>query len=295
MGKITSLIEFNGAVGNVVGYKGRDGRNVIRFKVHNPRNPQTTLQMRRRVSWANLVNLWAAITPYMHPSFNHKPAGQTDFNAFMSENVGISPVFLTKKQAHQQECVVSPIMVTNGELPTIGTSLVSGGKMKSTIVLGDLTIGAETTIANFSMAIIDNNPDFAEGDQITGLLVQQISVGTEGLPKANVIAQRVVLNTTDTRVLADVLEAESGSADAMFSNADGYLASKASVNGGACWIHSRMVNGETIVSTQNLSVNNNILSSYSSAAAQVAAMQSYGVKEKYLTPSSDKYAAAASL
>lgn len=295
MGKITSLIEFNGSVGNVVGYKGRDGRNVVRFKVHNPRNPQTTLQMRRRVSWANLVNLWAAITPYMHPSFNHKTAGQTDFNAFMSENVGISPVFLTKKQAHQQECVVSPIMVTDGELPTIGTSLVSGGKMKSTIAIGDLTIGAETTIANFSMAVLDYNPDFAEGDQITGLLVQQISVGTEGLPKATVIAQRVVLNTTDTRVLADVLEAESGSADAMFSNADGYIASKASVNGGACWIHSRMVNGETIVSTQNLSVNNSILSGYTSSAAQVAAMKSYGVNEKYLTPSSDKYAAAASL
>lgn len=295
MGKITSLIEFNGSVGNVVGYKGRDGRNVIRFKVHNPRNPQTTLQMRRRVSWANLVNLWASITPYMHPSFNHKPAGQTDFNAFMSENVGISPVFLTKKQAHQQECVVSPIMVTNGELPTIDTSLVSGGKLQSTIVLGDLTISAETTIANFSMAVLDNNPDFAEGDQITGLLVQQISVGTEGLPKANVIAQRVVLDTTDTRVLADVLEAESGSEDAMFSSSNGYLASKASVNGGACWIHSRMVNGETIVSTQNLSVNNTILSSYTSAAAQVAAMKSYGVTEKYLTPSSNKYAAAASL
>ena len=295
MGKITSLIEFNGSVGNVVGYKGRDGRNVIRFKVHNPRNPQTTMQMRRRVSWANLVNLWAAITPYMHPSFNHKPEGQTDFNAYMSENVGISPVFLTKKQAHRQECVVSPIMVTNGELPTINTSLVSGSKLKSTIVTGDLTITAETTIANLSMAILENNPEFEAGDQITGLLVQQISVGTEGIPKVTVIAQRVVLDTTDTRVLADVLEAESGSADAMFSSADGYLASKASVNGGACWIHSRMVNGETIVSTQTLSVNNNVLASYTSAAAQVAAMKSYGVNEKYLTPSSNKYAAAASL
>lgn len=295
MGKITSLIEFNGTVGNLVGYRGRDGRNVVRFKVHNPRNPQTTLQMRRRVSWANLVNLWAAITPYMHPSFNHKPTGQTDFNAFMSENVGISPVFLTKKQAHQQECVVSPIMVTDGELPTIGTSLVSGGKLQSTIVLGDLVIGAETTIAAFSTAILAENPDFAEGDQITGLLVKQISVGTEGLPKVEVIAQRVVLDTTDTRVLADVLAAESGSADAMFSAVEGYLASKASVNGGACWIHSRMVGGETIVSTQNLSVNNNILASYSSAAAQVAAMKSYGVNEKYLTPSSNRYTAPASI
>lgn len=295
MGKITSLIEFNGTVGNVVGYKGRDGRNVIRFKVHDPRNPQTTLQMRRRVSWANLVNLWAAITPYMHPSFNHKPAGQTDFNAFMSENVGINPVFLTKKQAHRQDCVVSPIMVTDGELPTIEADLVSGGKLQSTIVLGDLVIGAETTIAAFSTAILAENPDFAEGDQITGLLVKQISVGTEGLPKVEVVAQRVVLDTTDTRVLSTVLQAESGSADAMFSAVEGYLASKASVNGGGCWIHSRMVNGETIVSTQYLSVNNSILSDYTSAAAQVAAMKSYGVNEKYLTPSSNKYTAAASL
>lgn len=295
MGKITSLIEFNGSVGNVVGYKGRDGRNVIRFKVHNPRNPQTILQMRRRVSWANLVNLWAAITPYMHPSFNHKPAGQTDFNAFMSENVGISPVFLTKKQAHQQYCVVSGIMVTNGELPTISSSLVAGGRTASNIAVGDLTIDAETTIGNFSKAVIDNNPDFAEGDQITGLLVKQITVGTDGTPKAEVIAQRVVLNSSDTRVLADVLTAESGSADAMFSSANGYLSSKASVNGGACWIHSRMVNGETIVSTQTLDINNNLLSTYTSADAQKAAMKSYGVTEKYLTPSSNKYAAAASL
>lgn len=295
MGKITSLIEFNGSVGNVVGYKGRDGRNVIRFKVHDPRNPQTTLQMRRRVSWANLVNLWAAITPYMHPSFNLKPAGQTDFNAFMSENVGINPVFLTKKLAHQQACVVSGIMVTNGELPTIGSSLVAGGRSASTIAIGDLTITAETTIGNLSTAILDNNPDFAAGDQVTGLLVKQITQGTEGLPKVEVIAQRVVLDTTDTRVLADVLEAESGSADALFSSSNGFLSSKASVNGGCCWIHSRMVNGETKVSTQTLDVNNTLLENYTTAAAQVAAMQSYGVNEKYLTPSSNKYAAAASI
>lgn len=293
MGKITSLIEFNGTVGNLVGYRGRDGRNVVRFKVHDPRNPQTTLQMRRRVSWANLVNLWAAITPYMHPSFNHKPAGQTDFNAFMAENVGLNPVFLTKKQARQQFCIASPIKVTDGDIPSVSVSMVSGGKFKSSIAIGSGTIDAETTIGGLSHNILEENPWMQAGDQITGLMVTQKTDAVTGKDYVEVLAQKFILDESNYDRLYDELEDESGDADAMFSSVDGCIATKASVNGGVCWIVSRIVGGETKVSSQTLVVNNNILSTYTSGTAQQKAMNTYGVNDSYLTPTGNEYSAAA--
>lgn len=291
MGKITSLIEFNGSVGNLVGYKGRDGRNIVRHKIANPRNAQSILQMRRRVAWANLVNIWGAVTQYMHPSFNNKPDGMTDFNAFMSANVDVSPVFLAKSEARKGYCIVSPVMLTDGELDPISVAMVSGGKMRSGLSVGDLVIDSETTIGAFSRAIMQNNLGWENGDQLTGVAVYQMSADAQGTPRVSVIAQRVILDSASNDLLQDTLEADSGSADAMFSVTDGYLASKSTVNGGCCWIHSRRENGKTIVSAQSLVVNNNILSDFTTADAQKAAMKSYGVKATYLTPVGNEYAA----
>lgn len=292
MGKITSLIEFNGSVGNLVGYRGRDGRNVVRFKVHNPRNPKTTLQMRRRVSWANLVSLWSAITPYMHPSFNRKPQGQTDFNAYMADNVDISPVYLTKKQARANYVIAAPVRITDGDLAPISVTLVSGGKASSDIDLTGLEYTAETTIGMFSHYVLQNNPQFKAGDQITGIFVKQVSVGSDNTPKVEVIAQRIVLDESNYDTMQETLEYETGSANAMFDVVNNKLASGVQIQGMCAWIHSRVEDGETKVSTQALVGSNNILSTYTSAAAQLSAMQSYGVNEKYLSPVGNKYSAS---
>lgn len=290
MGKITSLIEFKGAVGNLVGYKGKDGRNVIRKRTWDVKNAKSVLQMRRRVQWANLVNVWKAIAPYMEPSFENKTAGQSDYNAYVQANVDNGTcVYLTKQDSRQGVTVVAPYILCRGTLPEIPLSLVSGGKMKSNIAVGNQTLDAETTRGNLSYAILNNNPDFQVGDQLAYVIVNQISVGTEGIPRTEVKAGRFILdpNATD-RIYDTISENDLGIAD-------GYLASKASINGGMVFIHSRKVDGKTIVSNAQLTVSNNILSSYTSGTAQTTAMVSYGVKDgNYLTPTGNEYTPAGS-
>lgn len=285
MGKITSLIEFHGSVGNLTGYRGRDGRNVIRQKIYNPRNAKTPLQMRRRVAWGNLVNLWALIMNFMKPSFTNKAKGQTDYNAFMKANVDANPVYLTKKEVAKGGVVVSPVVVTSGVLPAIGASLVNGGKIQSSLALGDLELSSETTVGAFSHAIIENNEGWQNGDQLSALLVlQQQYDAAAGAVRAKATFASVILDETSYTLLYDEVS------DAGFSASQGFLATKSAVNGGVAWIQSRKVDGETQVSSQSLTVNNNILSDYTSKAAQDAAIASYGGQSVApLTPTGNQY------
>ena len=289
MGKITSLIEIKGKVGNLVGYTGKDGHNVVRKHNWSPKNAKSTLQMRRRTAWANLVNMWKAIAPYMVPSFEGKPQAQSDYNAFMQANIDIDPVFLKKKEARMGVCVAAPVTLCSGSLSPVSVSLMSGGKMRSDIALGDLTIDNETTVSAFSKAVINNNPAYEEGDQITGLLVNQVLEGENQIPRVQVNCTKIVLDNTSNALLLEEVSID------CFKSSDGYLSTNSTVNGGVAWVHSRIVDGKTVVSPAQLVVNNSLLDTYQSATAQNEAMASYGCKgSRYLTPGSKRYVAGAS-
>ena len=61
------------------------GKTVVREKVERKAVPtRTRRQMRRRVVWANLVNLYRAFSGTLHPSFENKERGRSDYNEFMS-------------------------------------------------------------------------------------------------------------------------------------------------------------------------------------------------------------------
>ena len=288
MAKITSMIEFVGSAGNMTGYKGRDGRNVIRKRTWNRRNPKTPLQMRRRVQWPNLVQSWKAVLPYMQPSFENKPAGQTDFNAFMQANLDQNCVFLTSQDNRLGVCVAAPYIITRGSLPEVVISTVSGGKVASDIALGDLTITADTTVSAFATAVVNNNTRFAYGDQISFILMTQTVVGENHVPKVNVTFEKVVLDRSNLSKLLTVTGSDKG-----FSVSNGYLGTKASLNGACAYIHSRLQDGKTLVSPAQFTVNNNMLETYSSREAQLAAIKSYkGAAAKPLTPLTDEYLAA---
>ena len=245
---------------------------------------RSTKQMIRRMGWANIVAMWGSFTGNLKPSFERKGIRHSDFNAFMATNLDITNVYLKREEVRHNACVAAPYTMSQGSLPTIGVTMQNGGKMKSDISLGDLVIDSETTVGNFSKAVLDNNRDFVEGDQIIGFLVQQLSADENGTPKVRIEAGRVRLRVNSTRKLLDVVS------ETMFSTMDGYLATKTSVNGGVAWIHSRIEKGKTKVSTQRLTVNNNVLSDYTSVSARTAAIESYGGvnKQDYLTPYDDE-------
>lgn len=272
MGKIRSLVEFDGKVGNLVGSKGKDGSYTLRKYQPQVRDARSASQMKYRVCWANMVHLWRSMNGEDRPSFQVKKTGWSDFNAFISANRNRCMVALTKQEAASGACVVAPYQLSVGELPEITTSSVAGGKMVTNIALGDLTISSSTTISSFSKAVINNNPGFEEGDRICGFLLKQELSGVNELPKCTAVIAGITLQKENNENLLDYVD------EAIFSANDGYLGSKSSVNGGICYIHSRKDgNGNILVSDATLAVNNMLLESYMNNSSQMAkAIKSYG-------------------
>ena len=271
MGKIRSLVEFDGKVGNLVGSKGKDGSYTLRKYQPQVKDARSAKQMRYRVCWANMVHLWRAMSGEDRPSFEGKPTGWSDFNAFIHANRNRCLVALTKQEADLGVCIVGNYMLSNGSLPQINVDAVSGGKMVSNIALGDLTINAQTTISTFSKAVINNNAGWQEGDRIVGILLKQELVGYDQIPRVTAIISGITLQKENNEDLLEYVD------EAVFAANDGYLGSKSSVNGGICWIRSKFDgNGGILVSPSVLTVNNTLLETYLSQNALDNAINSYG-------------------
>lgn len=248
---------------------------------------QTLGLMRQRMQWANIVSMWRSLNVVgWHPSFPTRKLGQSDYNAFVSRNVGRNRVWLTHDEVRGNACVVAPYMLTNGSLQSIVVSINSTHQGVSDIAVGDLTIGASTTLVAFSQAIVTNNPGrFAYGDQLTLVVATQNVDGVSGVPTCEVKCYEVTLQDTDPddRLLEDILGAN------VYRVQDGFLCGVPSIIGGVAMVQSRETADGVQVSTQSLVVDNPTLSQYQSGTAFDAAVKSYGglAETYYLTPNVD--------
>ena len=278
------LKKLSGSVGNLT-FARLNGQTVVKEKVEKKATPVRTLaQMTRRMQWANIINLWRQFNGNLHPSFENKASSVSDYNEFVSANIGIVPVYLTKSMATEGGCVVAGYQVTRGSMPSVRVYDAAGDVPATDIELGDITLSNATTVAEFSQAVIDNNVAYANGDEITSFLVNQKENSETGTPYVNVLAQQITLDTSDTTTkLRDVVDAST------FSVADNRLGCASTIEGAVTWVHSRKTSSGTKVSTQRLTVYNDLLSQYQSSAALEKAYLSYGGlnTEQYLTPNSE--------
>lgn len=257
------------------------GETIVKGKVAFPKNPKTVAQMFRRVKWANIVNMWQAFTNRDKPSFQTKAARVSDFNMFVGKNIGGVPVYLPKSVAAQGGCVVAAYQITEGSLNSIQVSAGTGGVPITDIALGALVIDPDTTLGDFSKAIILNNNGWQDGDQLTFFRFDQDQNSVTGVPYVNVYSAKVELNSADdVTLLSDLVEAYG------FSSVDGKVGNDATVNGGCVWVHSRKTAEGTEVSTQTIYVTNAMLADYQTTTARIEAILSYGGKtdRAYLTP-----------
>lgn len=274
--------KMKGSVGDFT-FRELNGQTTVSEKV-GKNNSKTYAQSARRVRWPNLVNMWQAMSNYDKPSFESKPRTWSDFNAWMSANIDGVPIYLERSEAEQGATVVGPFQVTRGSLPAIDVAAGTGGVPVTDISLGSLTIDADTTLKEFSDAVIDNNTGYQHGDQISCFMAVQAQNPVTGIPYVDFKAMEVTLNQRDEdTLLADVVSAEG------FSNVDGKIGASGAINGGIAWIHSRRGANRVMVSTQNFYVNNNLIARYQTPAKRIEAIESYGGKitQDFLTPNND--------
>lgn len=273
-------VALNGSVGAVT-YVYRKGTTIAKQKVPpKVKAKQTPALMATRMRWANIVRIWQALNSVgWHPSFKSVEGLQSDYNAFVKRNFSRGPVYLTKNVVMQGGGVVGAVQVTEGELTTLGGSMVQG-IFTSTISMGAMTIGASTTVRTFSQAILENNVDWMNGDQLTIVILRQ--GGTTAAPIIVPEIYEITLNDQDEEtLLGDLVSANTLAVTA------GKLVLAGTVVGGACFVHSRETSSGTIVSTEVLAISNSdMLDTYQGNTAFQNAVNSYGgfATPQYLTP-----------
>lgn len=264
-------------------YNKRGGLTIAKQKVDTKgQSPRTYAQMRRRVQWGNLVNIWQAFRDANKPSFENADRLRSDFNLFIRANIGSGGVYLKKDEVRFGGAVVSDYLVTEGSLQSIGMDENGSGVLVSDIDLGNVSIGSSTTLAALSTAIINNNGGkFMDGDKITCFILKQITDASTGVATVQLLRSDIILDTTDS----DTLVRDTATA-ACFSNVGTKLGLSGTVNGGAVYIHSRKSGAKTLVSTQRIVVTNSMLATYQTTTALNSAIVSYGgsLEVPYLTP-----------
>lgn len=243
-------------------------------------NPRTQAQMEQRTKWANLVNFYRVNAPWMKYAYETKKRNQSEYNKFMSLNVPNARIYIPKSFASQGACIVDAYQMTQGSLPAIEFTK-SGSFWVSNIILpSDFNFTEISTVGEVSAAILQMNPAIREGDQISFVRLTQQVNSNSGVPFVVVRKYEVLINSNDFRPFYDFMPVDYVTATdgtGTFS-----LAVQDSGNaGGFLLILSRTISGKTYVSPQSIIVANNnaLISQYSSAAAQQAAIDSYGESE----------------
>jgi hypothetical protein len=232
--------------------------------------------------------MYKGIRPLLNYGFENKPKNLSVYNMFVKLNMQRPAVYLTKQQVAGGGCVACAYQITQGSLPSIVIS-GTGNNSATDIYLGSLTIGASTTVAEFSQAVVQNNADYKYGDQISFFEITQQTNAETGIPYCQFKATRVILDAADTSVLWDV------AGRAGFYGQDSMLGHYGAAFVGAFgWVHSRKSDGKTLVSSQNLiAVNATLLAEHQGDAAYALSKSSYGASiESFLIPDGESTGAS---
>ena len=277
------ISKISGSAGNL-SFSRTGGQTVIRERVTHITNPRTDAQMQTRTKFTNIVSMYRGIRPLLRHGFETRPKNLSDYNMFVKINMQKTPVYLTKQAVVGGACVAAPYQITQGSLPAIVISGTGNGAVTD-IHLGVISITNATTVAQFAKAVVDNNPDYEYGDQISFFKVEQKVNAETSIPYCQFSAWKVVLDASDTETkLWDIVAREG------FSTSDACLAhSNANFVGAFGWVHSRKSNGKTLVSSQSLiAVNDTLLAEHQGELAYNLAKSSYGQSiDAFLVPDGD--------
>ena len=283
MGKLSGIIsKIAGSAGNIT-FRRLNGETVVSEKVTQIRNPRSEAQMRTRTRFTNIVAMYSGVRPLLRHGFENKPAGLSDYNMFVKVNMQRTPIYLTKQAVAGGACVATAYQISQGSLPAIVVT-GTGQNGVTDILLGSLSITSATTVAQFSTAVVQNNPDYRYGDQISFFLVKQKVNEETGIPYCQFSAAKVILDAANENKLYD----ETGSSHG-FASIDGKIGH--SGNDGDCayaWVHSRKTDGKTLVSSQSLLSANTKEAEYKGDMAYNLSRSSYGNGiEAFLVPDGD--------
>lgn len=238
---------------------------------------RTYSQQVRRVMWSNLVNQFRAVSFWQPRAYENIRAGQTDYNKFMSLNVNAATLPLTKQMASDGATIITPVIVSQGSLPSPVT-LINEDNFAIDLIGNDAAASAMATVGDFSAIIIQYNPNFLAGDALCFVGARNW-VDLSETPRASCDYVEVVLNPSDTTPLTSLGAGFSLGWDATAQQFTFYWSRSTDqpVVAGTC-IHTRRNVSSLAVSTEKLvMLSEDIIDMYSGEEWLQECIDSYGV------------------
>lgn len=266
--------QIKGRVGSVTYYVS-EGRQIARQALNNSNYgksaSRTEAQQNQRIKWANLVNFYKVCQKWMPKAFEGKKSGQSDYNRLMQVNMPYTDIYLTKTLATVGACVAEDYIISQGTLPSVELIQVTD-YWRSNLYVGGLNIDNETTVAEFTSAMVENNVNIEAGMQISFVSLMQ-TIDNIGVPRLVCTFYEVTLKADSEELLRDYLP------ELCTEVHDGCLSTSSDLGDGAfAYVVSDLRRGALKVSTQQLITKNaDLITRFSSEQARIAAIESYGL------------------
>ena len=270
-----------------------NGQTLIRELAAKISNPRTASQMTQRVKLSNCVAVYRANKFWMKYAFEDKKPKESDYNAFIGENISSNVVALTKSEVNAGAAVAAPYTVTRGSLGSIEQTLDGTLLLTNLYLLNGLNLST-TTVGEFSRQLIAANNGIVEGMQLSFIANIQQRNNLTGVPYLVVRAYEVILDTSNTRQLTEYFPTGLLYADQAQAEQWCVAADLENLGQGAfAFILSHTVGGVTRVSTQSLQiVGNTVYTQHTNSAAWQAATESYGESSETFLDSKNANTAA---
>lgn len=270
-----------GSVGDVT-FSRVKGQQVQKARNRRPNNPRTEAQVlqRAKFSGAGLFHK-QLVSKFFKFAYEDKTERESDFNAFMRHNVGISPLIYKEATASLDYPVFAPFVVSLGSLPTVSCEVQYHENVLWGFVGEEGWMATEggSSVADLTNNLITANPNrWQVGDIITIIIYSAPENGYAAPPTpstpfaASCVISQFILSTSDTTLLGDILP---GFDLGTFHLYRGQSFEDITTMGAAAFavIHSRRTSGGLLVSSQSLVLSNYAEETYKSSNFATASSQ----------------------
>lgn len=183
MAKNNMLLGYaRGKVGDLV-FQRRKGEQIVKARNRNPNNPRTWSQQMQRVRmYAPVAFYKMAVERFFKFAFEDKKPNETDYNAFIRENLNaFQGPYFTKEQVSQKFPVMAPYVISSGILSSIPSI---PAEAESSIIL-KVPLGTETAETpvernqGYISRLLINQYGLQEGDMLTFIIIDVSGITIE--------------------------------------------------------------------------------------------------------------------
>lgn len=183
----------------------RKGEQIVRQRKNSSNYgseaSRTNPQQIRRAKWGNIVNTFKMMKDWQPKAWETAVGGKTDYNEFVSKNINSSGIYLTKDMCANGCAVLSAFMVSQGSIAPVGLEWSTVDSLFDTHITLSEAPGPNKTVGTVSADIIDQNPEFRNGDNL-GIIFYSQQLDERGYPYLRSRYYEITLDTASTQQLS---------------------------------------------------------------------------------------------